>query len=76
MQTQEADGWSLTMLIKPKRVGKRMVVDRQKGQTRSESRRCRVADRLVVKSGRMVRQAGNKVQNRQESKLGGLEKRE
>jgi hypothetical protein len=35
-----------------------MVVDRQKVKTRSESRRYRVADRLMVKAGRMVRQAG------------------
>ena len=32
MQTQEADGWSLRYLINAKGVGKRMVVDRQKGQ--------------------------------------------
>jgi hypothetical protein len=30
----------------------------KKVRTRSESRRYRVADRLVVKKGRMVRQAG------------------
>jgi hypothetical protein len=34
-----------------------MVVDRQK-KSKSESKRYRVADRLVVKAGRMVRQAG------------------
>ena len=71
MQTQEADGWSLTMFNNPKGVGKRIVVDRQKVQTRSESRRYRVADRLVVKAGRMVRQAGTesrtgKGQNRED----------
>ena len=32
MQTREADGWSLTIFINPIRDGKRMVVDRQKGQ--------------------------------------------
>ena len=32
MQTQEADGLSLTMFINPKGVGKRMVVNRQKGK--------------------------------------------
>ena len=29
MLPQEADGWSLTMFINPKVVGKRMVIDRQ-----------------------------------------------
>ena len=58
MQTQEADGWSLTMFINPKGVGKRMVVDRQKVINRSESRRYRVAGRLKVRAGRMVRKAG------------------
>ena len=53
MQTQESDGWSLTMCINPKGVGKRIVVDRQKVKTRSETRRYRVADRLVVKAGKM-----------------------
>jgi hypothetical protein len=33
-----------------------------------------VADRLVVKAGRMVRHAGTKSRNRQESKAGGLKK--
>ena len=37
-----------------------MVVNRQKVKTRSESRRYRVADRLVVMAGRMVRQVGTK----------------
>ena len=55
MQTQEADGWSLRCLIIQKGVGKRMVVDRQKVKTSSESRRYRVADRLKVKAGRMVK---------------------
>ena len=32
MQTQEADGWSLTIFNNPIGEGKRMVVDRQKGQ--------------------------------------------
>ena len=36
------------MFNNPKGEGKRMVVDRQKVKTRSEFRRCRVADRLVV----------------------------
>ena len=35
-----------------------MVVDRQKVITSSESRRYRVAGRLEVRAGRMVRQAG------------------
>jgi hypothetical protein len=48
-----------------------MVMDRQKGQNQ-----IRVADRLVVKAGRMVRQAGTKSRNRQGSKPGGLEKGE
>jgi hypothetical protein len=66
-----------------------MVVDRQengrgqarewswtgkKVKTRSESRRYRVADRLMVKAGRMVRQTGTESRNRQGSKPGGLEK--
>ena len=38
------------MFINPKGVGQRMVVDRQKVKTRSESRRYRVADRLMVKA--------------------------
>ena len=76
MQTQEADGWSLTMLNNPKGVGKRMVVDRLKVKTRSESRRYRVAHRFVVKAGRIVRKAGTKSRNRQGSKPGGLEKGE
>jgi hypothetical protein len=76
MQTQEADGWSLTVFINPKGVGKTIVVDRPKVKTRSESRRYRVADRLVVKAGRMVRQAGTESRNSQGSKPGGLEKRQ
>ena len=36
----------------------RIVVNRQKVKTRSEFRRYRVAERLVVKAGRMVRQVG------------------
>ena len=39
----------------PKGVGKRMVVDRQKVKTSSESR---MAGRLEVRAGRMVRQVG------------------
>jgi hypothetical protein len=35
-------------------------VDRQKVKSRSEYRMYRVADRLVVKAGRMVRQEGTK----------------
>ena len=58
MQKQGADGWSLRCLINPKGIGKRMVVDRQKVITRSESRRYRVAGTLKVRAGRMVRQAG------------------
>jgi hypothetical protein len=71
MQTHKADGWSLTMLINPKGVGKRMVVDKQKVKTRSESRRYRVPDRLVVKAGRKVRQAGTEYRNWPGSKPGG-----
>ena len=51
-----------------------MVVDRLKVKTRSESRRYRVADRLVVKAGRMVRQAGTEFRNKHGSKPGGLKK--
>ena len=53
-----------------------MVVDRQKVKTRSESRRYRVADRLLVKAGRIVRQAGRESRNRQGWKPVGLEKGE
>jgi hypothetical protein len=53
-----------------------MVMDRQKVKTRSESRRYRVADRLMVNAGRMVRKVGKKSRNRQGSKPGGLEKGE
>jgi hypothetical protein len=68
MQTQEADGWSS---INPKGIDKRMVVDRQKVKTSSESRRYRLAGRLEVRAGRMVRQAGTvqktgKGQNRED----------
>jgi hypothetical protein len=71
MQTQEADGLSLRCLIIQKGVGKRMVVDTQKVKTSSESRRYRVAERLEVKAGRMVRQTGTesrtgKGQNRED----------
>ena len=43
------------MFNNPKGVGKRMVVDRQTVKTSSESSRYRVAGRLEVKSGRIVR---------------------
>ena len=36
-----------------------MVVDRQKIKTRSEARRYRVAGRLEVRAGKMVRQVGS-----------------
>ena len=49
-----------------------MLVDRQKGQ--NQIRRYRVADRLVVKTGRRVRQACTESRYRQGSKLGGLAK--
>ena len=39
--------------------GKRMVVDRQMIITRSESRRYRMAGRLEVRTGSMVRQMGS-----------------
>ena len=45
-----------------------MVVDRQKVKTSSESRRYRVASRLKVKAGRIVRQAGTESRIWQESK--------
>jgi hypothetical protein len=50
-----------------------MVVERQKVKTRSEFRRYRGVDRLVVKAGSMVRQADKKSRNRPGSKPGGLE---
>jgi hypothetical protein len=48
------------MFINPKGVGKRIVVDRQKFKTRSETRRYRVGDKLVVKAGR---RSGRQVQS-------------
>jgi hypothetical protein len=60
------------MFNNAKGVGKRMVVDRQKVKTRSESRRYRVADRLGVKAGRMVMKVGTESRNRQGSKPRGL----
>ena len=74
MQTQEADGWSLTMFNNPKRVGKRMVVDRQKGKTRSESRRYRVAGRLKVRQAQG--QAGRYGVQKTRVKIGRTSKRE
>ena len=53
-----------------------MIVDRQRGQNQISPGGTEVADRLVVKAGRMVRQAGTKSRNRQGSKPGGLEKGE
>ena len=58
MQTQEADGWSLTVFINPKGAGKRMVVDRQKVKTRSGVQEVQSGRQVMVKAGRMVRQAG------------------
>jgi hypothetical protein len=58
MQTQEADGWSLTMFINPKGVSKRMVVYRQKFKASSESNRYRRAGRFKVRAGRMIRKVG------------------
>ena len=75
MQTLEAESLSLIFINNPKGVGKRMVVDRQKVKTSSESRRYSVAGRFEVRAGRMVRQAGTESRNRQGSKPGGFEKR-
>jgi hypothetical protein len=58
MQTQEADGWSLTMFINPKGLGKRLVVYRQKVKTSSESSRYQPAGRFNVRVGRRIRQVG------------------
>ena len=52
-----------------------MVVDRQKVKTSSEFKRYRLAGRLDVRAGRMVRQVGMESRNRQGSKLGRLVKR-
>ena len=52
MQTQEADGWSLTIFINPIGEGKRMVVDRQKGQHQFRVQK--------VPKGRQDDQAGGK----------------
>ena len=73
MQTQ-ADGWSLTMIIHPKEVGKRMVMDRQKVKTRSESRRYNVADKARGQ-GRQNGQAGRyRVQKQATVKTGRTKK--
>jgi glucose dehydrogenase len=60
MQTQEADGWGLTMFIHPKEVGKRMVVDREKGQNQ-----IRVQE---VQSGRQASGRGRQVQSQETGK--------
>ena len=73
MQTREADGLSLIYFI-PKEVGKRMVVDRQKVKTSSESRSYSVAGRLEVRADRMVRQVGTESRNKERSKSGELAK--
>jgi hypothetical protein len=52
-----------------------MVKDRQKVKTSSESRRYRVACRLEVKAGRMVRRVSTESRNRQGSKPDGLGKK-
>ena len=57
MQTQDADAMGL-IFITIQGVGKRMVVDRQKSEIRSESRRCRVAARQARCQGRQNDQAG------------------
>jgi hypothetical protein len=44
-----------------------MVVERQKVKTSSESRRYRVAGRLEVRAGRIVRKEGTEPRNRQGS---------
>ena len=67
MQTQEADGWRLTMFINPKGVGKRMVMDSQKVKTRSESRRYRVADRLSW--SRQAEWSGRRVQSPEQARV-------
>ena len=72
MQTQKADSWSLTMFIRQEN-GRGQA---KRSKPDPESRRYRVAYRLVVKAGRMVRQAGTKSRNRQGSKPGRLEKEE
>ena len=55
MQTQEADGWSLTMFINPKGVGKRMVMDRQKVKTRVQKKwQTGSWSRQAERSGRRV----------------------
>jgi hypothetical protein len=54
----------------------RMVVDRQKVKTSSESRRYSVAGRLEVRAGRMVRQAGTESRKEARVKTGRTSKRE
>ena len=70
MQTQEADGLSVWCVLVPKGVGIRIVVDRQKAKTRSESRRYRVAGRLEVRASRLVRQAGTESRKQARVKTG------
>jgi hypothetical protein len=67
---------SLIFINNPKGVGKRMVVDRQKVKTGSESRRYCVADGLKVRAGKMVRQVGTESRKQARVKTGRNSKRE
>ena len=58
MQTREADGLSLRYLLVSKGQAREWSWTGKKIITWSESRRYRVAGRLEVRAGRMVRQAG------------------
>ena len=80
IQTREADGLCLSYLlinplINPKGVGKRMVMDRQKVKTSSNSRRYRVAGRLEVRVSRMVRQVGTESKKQARVKTGRTSKK-
>jgi hypothetical protein len=58
----------LQCVLIQKGVGKTMVMDRQKVKTRSESRRYRVADRLVVKVQKQARVKTRRTRKRRNAK--------
>ena len=65
MQTQEADGWSITIFINPIGEGKRMVMDRQNGKNQFRVQK--------VPKGRQNQGQGrqNQGQGRQDDQAGG-----
>ena len=60
MQTQEVDGWSFTVFNNPIGEGKRMVVDREKGQNQFRVQKV-LKGRQNQGQGRQDDQAGRKV---------------